>query len=430
MKSNVLLVLLLLPLVCLTACNDTCRETRTFRQFTPVTFTAEQIRNGVKQEAPRSLVNPGKIYTKDGYLLINEVKEGIHLIDNRDPANPRPVAFIRIPGNGDMAIRNNILYADSYMDLVALDISKLTDIKEVNRVQNVFPNGQFEGGWWSFNANTLMLSDQRVNYVTETVETNCEDGMIARQNACPNCMSTDFANRFVSAAPAPNTNGVGGSMARFTLYDTYLYTVGQQDMQLFNIQVPAEPRRGERINLGGGIETIFPYKDKLFIGSTTGMLIYDNTNPAKPVRMSVFQHARVCDPVVVHDNIAYVTLRSGTNCGGNLNQLDVVDIKDLYNPKLLKSYPMQNPHGLGVDFPNLFICEGQSGLKSLDARNALDVKQLEHLAGMNAYDVIPMGAAAGRKQLLMIGKDGLYQYDYTNPQQLQLLSKIAVNRPF
>ena len=102
---------------------------------------------------------------------------------------------------------------------------------------------------------------------------------------------------------------------------TYLYTVNQSAMQLFNIQNPAEPQVGNQDQLGWGIETIFPYKDKLFIGSQTGMHIYDNANPENPMRLSVFQHARVCDPVVVHDDIAYVTLRSGNQCGGFTNQL-------------------------------------------------------------------------------------------------------------
>lgn len=155
------------------------------------------------------------------------------------------------------------------------------------------------------------------------------------------------------------------------------------------------------------------------------MHIYDNANPVSPTHLSTFQHARVCDPVVVNDNIAYVTLRNGTQCGGFINQLDVIDITSLTNPTLIKSYPMANPHGLGIDFPNLFICEGKHGLKSFDVKSPLDIRQLEHLSGQDAYDVIPLN-----KTLLMIGKDGLYQFDYTNPVQLRLVSKISVSRPY
>ncbi|GAB4001278.1 hypothetical protein GCM10028807_57190 [Spirosoma daeguense] len=427
MKANRLLFLLILPLFWQTGCTDRCEETRTFRRFVPVTLTVRQVREGVRVEEARELKQPGKIYTKSGYLFINELKEGLHIIDNRDPSSPKPIAFLRIPGNGDMAVRNNILYADSYMDLVAFDITDPVQPKEVNRVQSVFPNGVFEGASWSVNAQTLTLSDQRVEYVTETIKTDCDGAGASSWRNCPTCMVDASFNSLGSStgAASPASNGVGGSMARFALYNNFLYTVSQSDMQLFNIQNAANPIQGNRISLGWGIETIFPYKDKLFIGSQTGMHIYDNSNPASPTRLSTFEHARVCDPVVVHENIAYVTLRNGTQCGGFINQLDVVDISSLTAPRLIKSYPMANPHGLGVDFPNVFICEGKHGLKTFDATSALDIKQLEHLAGQDAYDVIPLN-----KTLLMIGKDGLYQFDYTNPTRLRQLSKIPVSRPY
>lgn len=423
MKTNPLL-LFILPLLFLAGCTDNCRETRTFRRYSPITFTASQLRQGVQVEPPQPLVNPGKIYTKDQYLYINELKQGIHLIDNRNPSAPIPVAFIRIPGNGDMAIRNNILYADSYMDLVAFDISEPTGVKAVNRVQNVFPNGSFEGGWWSFDSANQLIYDQKVSYVTETVQTNCEETI------SPTGWWVNSAFMSVQSgmdkAGGGSTNGVAGSMARFALYNNYLYTVSQSTMQLFNIQNPAQPKPGAAVQMGWGIETIFPYKDKLFIGSQSGMYIYDNANPEKPERLSVFQHARVCDPVVVHDNIAYVTLRSGNRCGGFTNQLDVVDVTDLMNPRLLKSYPMRNPHGLGISYPNLFICEGAYGLKSYNMQDpmAIDRNLLQYMENLHAFDVIPL-----EKSLLLIGQDGFYQFDASNPRQLQQLSHIPISRP-
>ena len=422
--------LFLLPFLILAGCTDNCKETRTFRRYSPITFTATQLRQGVQTEAPQPLVNPGKIYTKDQFLFINELKQGIHIIDNRNPSSPKPVAFIRIPGNGDMAIRNNILYADSYMDLVAFDISNPASVKAVNRVQNVFPNGSFEGGWWSYDVTNQMLYDQKVSYITETVETNCEESVSPTGGwgrggfAFLNAQQSGSASQ--DKAGGSTANGVAGSMARFALYDDYLYTVSQSTMQLFNVKNPADPKVSNKIQMGWGIETIFPYKNKLFIGSQTGMHIYDNANPEKPIHLSVFQHARVCDPVVVHDNTAYVTLRSGNQCGGFTNQLDVVDVTDLVNPRLLKSYPMRNPHGLGVAYPNLFICEGAYGLKSFDIRDVMSIDRnlLNHIENLNAFDVIPL-----EKSLLLIGKDGFYQFDASNPRQLRQLSHIPVSRP-
>lgn len=407
------------------SCTDQCTETRKFKRFTPVTVSLAEIRQAVKSETARELIHPGKIYAKGNYLLINEIKEGLHVVDNTNPAAPKLVAFIKIPGNGDMAVRGDMLYADSYSDLVALDISNPLGIKEVGREKEVFPSGQFEGAWWSLNTLTGAINDQKSEIVTETIKTNCEGGNGSWWGG-----GVFFDSRALqSAAPSTGSNanpsqGQAGSMARFALYDNFLYTVGQSNLQLFDIRTPQKPRRTANLNFGWGIETIFPYRDKLFIGSTTGMFIFDNKNPEKPEQLSVFQHAMSCDPVVVTDTRAYVTLRSGTTCNRGLNQLDVVDITDLRAPRLLKSYPMQNPHGLGVDFPNLFLCEGAYGLKSLNVADDFDVKQWQHLTGIDAYDVIPLS----NKTLLMIGKDGLYQFDTSNPSKMRQLSKIPVRK--
>ena len=52
-----------------------------------------------------------------------KIDKGIHILDNTTPANPKNVAFIDIPGNMDLAVKGDILYADLYTDLVTLDIS-------------------------------------------------------------------------------------------------------------------------------------------------------------------------------------------------------------------------------------------------------------------------------------------------------------------
>jgi hypothetical protein len=120
-----------------------------------------------------------------------------------------------------------------------------------------------------------------------------------------------------------------------------------------------------------------------------------------------------------------VTLRSGITCRNTtLNQLDVVDITDLRNPRLVKTYPMQNPHGLGKDGNTLFICDGTSGLKVYNAADVLAIdKNRLGTQNIHSYDVIPFGKVA-----IVVGNDGLYQYDYSDPKNLKLLSKIAVEK--
>ena len=113
--------------------------TEVFTANYPVYMSWEELRASVKMTESRELVNPGKIYFKDGYIFINEELKGIHVFDNQDPANPQNIGFVEVPGNVDIAIKDNILYADSYVDLVAIDISDVNNPVEVKRVKDIFP---------------------------------------------------------------------------------------------------------------------------------------------------------------------------------------------------------------------------------------------------------------------------------------------------
>ena len=156
------------------------------------------------------------------------------------------------------------------------------------------------------------------------------------------------------------------------------------------------------------------------------MYIYDVSDANNPQLLSNYEHIRSCDPVVVEGNYAYVTLRAGTACwNAATNQLDVVDISDLQQPKLVKSFAMSHPYGLGIDQGTLFVCEGDEGLKVFNAQDVQKIDQnlIAHLTGFDAYDVIPNG-----QTLLMIGQDGLYQFDYSNPDDIKQLSMLTVIR--
>jgi hypothetical protein len=217
--------------------------------------------------------------------------------------------------------------------------------------------------------------------------------------------------------------GIGGSMARFGLKDKVLYLLDGNTLELFDITFKTAPSLLFTINPGNGIETMFLTDKNMFLGTTTGMIIYDITNAQAPVRKSTYNHIRSCDPVVVDDTLAYITLRSGTNCGGNVNCLDVINIKNILKPSLLRSYPMTNPYGLGKDGNLLFVCDGKAGLKVYDASDANNISGnlIYTYPNIKAFDVIPIGDI-----LVLISDEGLFQYNYSNVQNISLMSTIAV----
>ncbi len=104
----------------------------------PIYMSYSTLRSSVRLSGVRPMDDIGRIYVFEDTLYINERNRGIHVIDNSDPFEPQPLRFIEIPGNLDIEIRGNRLYADSFIDLVTLDISNPDTVQEVSRQTDVF----------------------------------------------------------------------------------------------------------------------------------------------------------------------------------------------------------------------------------------------------------------------------------------------------
>lgn len=216
-------------------------------------------------------------------------------------------------------------------------------------------------------------------------------------------------------------SGKGGSMSRFAISSSHLYIVTPEKLIPFDIRNAWEPVKQSEIYLGTDIETVFPYEHYLFIGSESGMRIYDIAQPSAPSFVSSYWHVRSCDPVVVQGSYAYVTLRSTTACMGATNALEVIDISDLKNPQLINSYQMPSPHGLGIDGSYLFVCNGDSGFTAFDASDPENITVKKEFDDHHSYDLIMKNGL-----MIVTGNDGLYQYDYKTADSLIFLSHINV----
>ena len=399
-----------------------CTDYERVAVFSPIYLSYAELRTPVMAVDPVDIGTTGKIYVKDSYIYINELYEGIHVIDNTDPSSPQRIAFIPIPGNVDMATKGTTLYADSYVDLVAIDIADPLNAVEVARIEDAFPY-MTPSPWIAED----FVAGSRVDTPDESIGV-----VVGWEQTRTERVRTDFPYDVVnqsgerSAAPTGAT-GTGGSMARFTIIDPYLYALHESYIQLVRIDDPVNPSLWSTVDVGWGIETIFPYGNYLFIGSTTGMFIYDNTNPENPTQLSAFAHVTSCDPVVAQGDYAYVTLRAGSFCGGGVNRLDILDIADLTNPQLVESYAMQGPFGLGIDGATLFVCDGVAGLKVYDATDPMNIDLIAFETNNETYDVILIPPLA-----IVVGPDGLDQYDYTDVAttgELVLLSHLDVVNP-
>lgn len=417
---NIRSSLVLLAMAMLSSClKDQVTQRYTF--YRPLYRTKAEVRSEARSSAPVAVSNPGKLFLMGNYVFLNEVDKGIHVIDFSQPSAPRNIAFIKIPGCVDMAVRGNYLYADCYTDLVTIDITDPRQVSVKRFIEGVFPHRRYTNGFVA-DTNLVITDWVRVDTVVRTSPGIPFGGLDRRMLFLSD--SRAMTGGMASSASPGVQNGIGGSMARFGLLNDRLYTVSWSDIKVFQTTDPSLPVYRNTIQLDqGDIETIFPYKNRLFLGSQTGMFIYDVSDKDNPRKLGQFTHARACDPVVADDTHAFVTLRTGTRCIGNLNQLDVIDVTNLMAPRLVKTYPMKGPAGLSKDGNLLFICDGTDGLKIYDATKPDNLALLKTIPLAEAYDVIAWNRIA-----LTVTKDGIHFIDYSNPQQAFVAGKVVITK--
>ncbi|MEL6989907.1 MAG: hypothetical protein AAGK97_19015, partial [Bacteroidota bacterium] len=223
---------------------DKCIATRDFVQFNPVFMTGNDLSYDVNTVSDRALVNPGKIYFYENYLFINEQGQGVHIYDNKNPESPSYVTFYNLPGNFDIAIRNDVMYADNPLYLMAIDIQDIENpsLKSRNRIQ------QYD--WYYDNLDQNHVIYYTRSNVVETIDcsdNNFNDNFFNRGGVL--WAQVDFAadaNVFSnesSGSSSDNSAGVGGSNARFTLYDKYLYTVDHSSLNTWDLGVASNPEK-------------------------------------------------------------------------------------------------------------------------------------------------------------------------------------------
>ena len=426
--KNLFQVLMLLSMTTLmSSClKDSCERTTRYTYYTPVYLMAEDVRSGVAVTSPQALKQPGKIYYYDHYLFINDFKRGIHVFDNSDASNPVALAFVNVPGNMDMAVYDGKLYADSYMDMVIFDLAQPSAPTLIGREKDVFNDFQFVqdyGYLVEYKKDTAVEKGDCYNYGAYYKGNGgyyCGDYVCGFGAEVLNITySTQNSNTSI-------TSGVGGSMSRFTVSGSHLFTLEPSMLKSWSLTDAANPVKMKETYMSWNAETLFPYGDKLFVGTSSGMKIMSIADPNNPTSVSDFEHASACDPVYVSGNTAYITLRDGTTCQGFANQLDVVDITDLSHPSLIKSFGMHHPMGLSVRDEQLFLCEDDAGVKVFDASDKTQIgnRLLSTFGGLQAYDVI---ALPGSDIVLVVGRDGLHQFKATDGV-LHELSVIPVTK--
>jgi len=229
-----------------------------------------------------------------------------------------------------------------------------------------------------------------------------------------------FSCEKTSESKSANSTGVGGSLAKFTLVGNYLYAVSSHYLYTVDISNASNPVKVDESALNFDMETIYPYKNYLFIGSRTGIYIYSLDNPAKPVLKGQAKHGRSCDPVVANDSVSYSTLKGSTMCGPAESGLYVYDVKDLNSPELKKTIPITEPIGLGMADSALYVSCANEGLRVYSIANAFNPVERETISGYHFIDLIPYNDL-----LICWVSTGIVLYDISNRLKPVFIKHIA-----
>ncbi len=82
---------------------------------------------------------------------------------------------------------------------------------------------------------------------------------------------------------------------------------------------------------------------------------------------------------------------------------------------------MLNPHGLAVNDTLLFVGEGDLGFKVFNIKNRRSPVEIAYYDSIPANDMISIN---GKRELIITGSSGIYQYNYQQVDSIYLLSQI------
>ena len=391
----------------------------TYQEATAIYGNLDEIRTAELNQSVQDFNNPGKIYVGEDFILIGEEEKGIHVINNADNSTPYQESFISIPGNREFVVFGNTLYAESYYDMLKIDISDPTNASIIARsefaIQDKFTNNQGEVlVGFSYEQKQVQIDE------TDDLYNEILDDQLVYMDYAQNIIP----NSAVPSSFAGNSNASFGTVNRIAKVEDNIYVVSKNNLIILDDKNFANKPLNYQ-GLKEDMETIFPHNDNLFIGTRTSMDIFDISSPNNPREVFAFDHATSCDPVLPQDEVAYVTLRTGdfAECPGNTNALVVVDVSNLSKAKVKEEIQMNSPYGMAIIGNDLYVGEGKNGLKIFDITDKLSPQLISEDSTIEAYDII--ADPTNPSNVFIAGPNGLDQFEILENKVLDIRSSMS-----
>lgn len=326
-----------------------------------------------------SVINPVNIYLYDTLLLIADSVAGIHVYSVKNSA--APVFRMRIPirGNSGVAMKGDVVFANSYGSILAIRLTGPSTYEISSYIKH-------EPGYFPLDDGTGGLG-------------------------C-GCSGPE-------QPVAAGTEGVGGSYALFAVIGSYLYYLDGANVITLDISNPESPQQLSRTYIDWTAETLFPTDKYLFVGGSSGMYVLDRSNPSNPVPIGTTSHFRAYDPVVALDSVAFVTLRTGNDYQAMQDEFLAVSLDTITAPSVISETPVTTPWGLALSDSLLYVAKGYNGFALYNVKDPRNVASLGDWATPSARDFIWAGT---RLYVMTFGE--IMIYDVTDPKGPVLLSTI------
>lgn len=281
---------------------------------------------GARRVSPPYLSEAQSMYLHDSTLYVSDLYDGIHVYA-APPGNALTYrTTIPLSGNAGVAVRDDIIYANSWESILALRL------------------------YADNTCDTAALIRQGPSYIPMY-----DDIEYSRGWGCHSVV-------YDEATPTSGGSGQGSSYAVFGVIDTFLYYVDGYSIITMSVAQADSPVVLSTTTISWDLETLFPTENFLFVGASTGMYVLDRvSDPTNPRYIGMFSHAQGCDPVVVHDTVAFVTLRGGNTCGAVNDAFLSVSVGDATAPYLLDEVNPRTPYGLAVQDTLVYVAKGYNG---------------------------------------------------------------------
>ena len=417
------LSLLLAIVVSIQGCRDMVFEKLQYNANVPVYMEFNEFRSVIATDEVRMLQKPGRIKAVNGFLFINEAQQGIHVFDIRNAATPRPLTFISIPGNNAFAIHGNSLVADSYIDLVVLDISKADNPITLQRFEDFFPNMlplmDVQLPIYGLDFKKGVVVEWKTKDITEVVDKDSEgraEFISFNHSTGPQIGDIKVG---ISATTIESLSSMGG----FELADDYLYIAHNDKLIVLEAHNPKQLICTDKLKMHAHIGSIKRTEDYLFLGALSEMHVYEIENPKKPHFMAAMPTLAACDQIEQFENHAVALKRVDNNCTASEGYLQVFELIRPFNPSLSDALPTRAT-AIAKSGDALFVGKANGGLNvyKVDTQTSDLV-----FSEMTAYPEVNVEKLFVEEGILFVLGDGkISLFEIVGDYELQLLSTIGI----